>query len=424
MIVPPASVRRKGETKDPFRGQETLSRDGRERERLLDQLGFELNEINEAAIAPGEDLALRDEQGRLASTGRRREDVEEALAALDATPLGVVLRAVTSLETRDPAAAPMLEAATILESNATDLARDLRRYGEAIDEDPERLAEVSTRLDLIARLRRKYGETVDDILRYAAETQERLSALEGTGATLEGLQAREAELLGSLGVAVNALSAARREAAGGLVHRIAEELNQLGMGSALLSVGFQCDDEVAGPLSAFPDYEVVITQREAGEAHELLPRAFTESGIDRVEFLASFNPGETPRPLSTVASGGETSRFLLALTIVLGAAAPPRLVVLDEVDEGVGGRAGAMVGRALLRLAERHQVLCVTHLPQVAAFGQRHLVVSKQTDGTHTWSEIHPVEGEARLDELASILGGITPANREAARELLAAPAK
>jgi DNA repair protein RecN (Recombination protein N) len=191
------------------------------------------------------------------------------------------------------------------------------------------------------------------------------------------------------------------------------------MANASLSVGFACDDAADGPVVAEPDYEVVITERPAGSEGEPLPRAFTESGIDRVEFLASFNPGETPRPLSAVASGGETSRFLLALTTVLGAAAEPRLVVLDEVDEGVGGRAGALVGEALARLAERHQVFCITHLPQVAAFGSTHFVVTKQTDGTRAWSTVERLEAEGRVSELASMLGGQTQANLAAAAELV-----
>ena len=175
-------------------------------------------------------------------------------------------------------------------------------------------------------------------------------------------------------------------------------------------------------MVSLPDYEIVVTTSEVagdappGEGH---PVAFTESGVDRVEFLVSFNPGESPKPLSAVASGGETSRFLLALTTALGASGIGRLEVLDEVDEGVGGRTGGVVGRALRRLAERHQVLCITHLPQVAAFGDRHFVVTKQSDGARTWSQVTPVTGDARVEELAAMLGGAGDAGREAARGLL-----
>ena len=204
---------------------------------------------------------------------------------------------------------------------------------------------------------------------------------------------------------------------------IAVELEQLGMPNAMLSVGFACDDDPDGPLAPVPDYEIVITESPRAGEGEAHPRAFTESGIDRIEFLASFNVGESPRALSAVASGGETSRFLLALTTVLGSSASPRIVVLDEVDEGVGGRAGALVGAALRRLAARHQVLCVTHLPQVAAYGDRQFVVAKQSDGRNTWSVVTPVSGETRVDELAAMLGGATEANRTAAAELLGATA-
>ena len=218
---------------------------------------------------------------------------------------------------------------------------------------------------------------------------------------------------------MNIKARARRARAGDLVRAIAAELEHLGMGGATLSVGFACEDDAEGPPASLPDYEIVITSSPLAGEGEAHPRVFGETGIDRVEFLASFNPGESPRPLSAVASGGETSRFLLALTTVLGNASEARLEVLDEVDEGVGGRAGALVGEALLRLAARHQVLCVTHLPQVAAFGQRHFVVSKTTDAGRTSSAVMVVTGRQRVEELAAMLGGVSAANLAAAEELL-----
>jgi len=195
------------------------------------------------------------------------------------------------------------------------------------------------------------------------------------------------------------------------------------MSGAALFVGFGCDDDdAAGVPVSLPDYEVIGPGQEPSPSGgEAFTRAFTDSGVDRVEFLVSFNRGESPRPLGAVASGGETSRFLLALTAVLGSAAEPRTIVFDEVDEGVGGRAGALVGAALARLARRHRVLCITHLPQVAAFGDAHFVVEKHTDGARTWSEVRPLTPAERVDELAAMLGGVSEATRDAARELLAA---
>lgn len=397
----------------------TLATDARERERLIEQLRFETEEITGAALQPGEDTLLRQEQSRLASAGKLIENVALALAAIDSASVGEAVAAVRDIFARDPSASELAELADGVESGLSDLARTLRRYRDTLEEDPQRLASLQERLDKIARLCRKYGETVEDVLAFGEAAAARLLALTGAGTSLEELVAEEARVLGELGERATTLSHSRRGSAGDLVRAIAEELEHLGMGGATLSVGFACEDAPDGPLVPLPDYEIVITQSPLAGEGESHPRAFTETGIDRVEFLVSFNPGESPRPLSAVASGGETSRFLLALTIVLGNTGEGRLEVLDEVDEGVGGRTGAVVGEALLRLASRHQVLCITHLPQVAAFGAHHFVVSKQTDGLRTWSDVRRVTGDERVAELAAMLGGVSEANRRAAFELL-----
>lgn len=403
-----------------------LSTDSREREREVERLRFELEEIESAGLRPGEDAELRREQSVLSNAGRLLEDVAVALEALDSAALGEAVRATADLAARDPGASEVATLAATLEETAGELSRELRRYRDAVEEDPERLMAVGERLDRLARLMRKYGETVEDVLAYGQRAATQLESLTGAESSLEGLQAGVAQLLAELAERAQALSNARRAAAGNLVKAIATELESLAMGGAVLSVGFACEDDANGPLVSLPDYEIVITTSQvAGEAPpgERHPVAFTETGVDRVEFLVSFNPGETPRPLSAVASGGETSRFLLALTTALGASGSGRLEVLDEVDEGVGGRTGAVVGQALRRLASRHQVLCITHLPQVAAFGDRHFVVSKQTDGERTWSEVTPVSGDERTAEIAAMLGGPGEANLRAAQELLASAA-
>ena len=403
----------------------SLRSDARERERLIERLSFEVAEIDAAAPVPGEDESLRAEQARLGNAARLREEAERALAALDEPAIGEALAAVRVIAGRDPGAADLADLAGILETASMDLRRALRAYRDALDEDPERLAAVTERLDLLARLQRKYGDTIAAVLAYRDTAARQLADLTGAGASLEELEAAESRLLETLGRQAADLSIRRRAAAGALVGAIAAELDLLGMTGARLAVAFTCDDDPAGPLVALPDYEVVAgaADEAAAPSPEPAPRAFTEAGVDRVEFLASFNPGEPPRPLGTVASGGETSRFLLALTVALGQATEGRLEVLDEVDEGVGGRTGAVVGRALRRLAARHQVLCITHLPQVAAAADRHFVVEKRTDGRHTWSEVREVAGEARRAELAAMLGGVTPANLAAADELLGSAA-
>ncbi len=398
----------------------SLATDVRERERLVGQLRFESEEIAAAGLTPGEDDALRVDHARLANASRLIEDAAAALTALDSPDVAEVIRAVNDLTGRDPSAAEVADQGVLFETAAGDLGRALRRYRDAVEDDPARLAAVDERLDLIARLRRKYGDTVAEIIAYGREAEARLASLERVEASAEDLRARESALLDRLAAEAATLSHGRRGAASALVARLDDELRHLGMGAAALAVGFACEDDPAGPPVPAPDYELVSAEAAQGVTAEALPRAFTETGVDRVEFLASFNAGEAPRPLASVASGGETSRFLLALTAVLGAASGPRVVVLDEVDEGVGGRAGSLVGEALGRLAARHQVLCVTHLPQVAAYGAHHYIVAKQSDGGRTWSEVTAVAGDARVDELASMLGGVTGATREAARELLA----
>ena len=400
---------------------EAVGSDSRERERLLDQLRFEIDEIARAGLVPGEDDALRREQRRLASVERLLSASATALEALDAPPIAEAIAALEEIAEGDPDAAELIAEGVTLEQAAADLARSLRTYRETLEDDPERRDQIEARLDVIARLRRKYGESVAGILAYEESARQRLEAVETAGSSLEALRERATTVAESAAETAATLSLGRREAAVRLIGGVSGELARLDMPRASLAAGFACEDAPDGLAVTLPDYEVVTPEALPSAGGEAGTRAFTESGVDQMELLASFNPGGPTRPLRSVASGGETSRFLLALTTVLGAAAEPRLVVLDEVDEGVGGRAGSVVGEALRRLAERHQVLCVTHLPQVAAYGARHFVVAKASEGERTWSDIEEVSGDARLREIALMLGGDTPANRAAAEDLLKA---
>ena len=394
----------------------------RERERQLDQLRFETEEIAAAGLQEREDDELRAEAGRLANADRLLEAAAAALTALADGSVGNISAAAAEIAERDPSAIEIRDAALMFESTADDLARAIRGYRDAIEGDPERLTELSERLDLIARLKRKYGDTVTDVLAYYDSARERLEALSGAEESAAEIEARAAELEIELAPMVLELSTRRRSEAASLVGAVSKELESLGMGRAALAIGFACSDDAGGLQVAVPDFELVGADWHPGcELPDTHPRALSENGIDRVEFLASFNPGEAARPLAAVASGGETSRFLLALSAVLSASAEPRVIVFDEVDEGVGGRAGSLVGAALRKLAERHQVLCITHLPQVAAFGATHVRVTKQTDGNRTWSEVREVSGAEREAEIAAMLGGETQATLAAAKELLAA---
>ncbi len=398
-----------------------LTADQRERERLAGQLQFETEEIAAAGLVIGEDDALRAEAVRLGSAGRLRESLVIITDGLSTSVLGEVSSAAFEIAARDESASAIRDAAAALDAAGDDLLRAARSYQDALDEDPERLSQVQERLDLLARLRRKYGDSIEDILAYHDAAAARLNATLSAETSLAELQVRESKVLAELSPMTVEVSKLRRIAATRLVGLVQYELAGLGMGRSSLAVGFSCIDDADGIAIASPDFELIDGSWEPAESAdgEMLGRKLTETGIDRVEFFASFNAGESPRPLGAVASGGETSRFLLALTSVLSNALEPRTIVFDEVDEGVGGRAGSLVGGALARLAERHQVLCITHLPQVAAFAQSHFAVSKQTDGARTWSTVTAIHGDARISELAEMLGGETPATRAAAQDLV-----
>jgi len=304
---------------------EAVSLDSRERERLLDQLRFEVEEIANAGLAPGEDDALRREQRRLASVERLLAASATALEALDAPPIAEAVAALEEIAEGDPDAVDLAGQGVTLEQTAADLARALRAYRETLEDDPERRDILDARLDLIARLRRKYGENIDAILQFEASARERLDAIETAGSSLEELRARADALAVSAAEAAAALSLARREAATRLIAEVSAELARLEMPGASLAAGFACEDAPDGLAVTLPDYEVVAPDAAPSGGGEPGNRAFTESGVDQMELLASFNAGSPPRPLRSVASGGETSRFLLALTTVLGAAAEPRL---------------------------------------------------------------------------------------------------
>ena len=406
--------------RDVRRKAAALRTDADQRERLADQLRFEVDEITAAGVMEGEDLLLQQERSRLGSVTKLIEAallIEEALAE---PAIGTAVAAAAEIERYDPGAGEIASAAALFESSALDLGRGVRAYRELLEADPERLAAIDERLDRLARLKRKYGGTLEAVVAHGAEAAERLQGLDSADERVAELEAQAESMRGDLAVACSTLSKARRVAAARLVCALSAELEHLGMGAARLTAGFQCDDDAEGVEAAFPDYDLIDGETDGAAGGDPVRRRFTDTGIDRVEFLASFNRGEQPRPLASVASGGETSRFLLALTIVLGRAAGQAVVVFDEVDEGVGGRTGSLVGEALARLAKERQVLCVTHLPQVAAYGDRHFVVSKVEDGGRVTSKVEEATGEPRVDELAAMLGGVTEATRAAARELLA----
>ncbi len=403
-----------------------LRRDERELARRIDLLTFQTNEIDTANLKPDEDQQLEIELRRLANAEQLTKQCEliitaleeggdEQRAALDL--IGQASHALGKLARIDATLDPMVRQLDDLGEQLLDLARTLRDYSDEIEFNPERLQEVEERLALIYNLKRKYGDSITDILAFAARTQAELDNITHAGERIETLASTEAHLLGDIGVLGTQLSQARRAAAANLARAVEAELADLRMERARFAVDIRWIDEAAGvPVDAAAAPGSNGTGAASGGQRRV---AFDTTGLDRIEFLVSANPGEPPKPLVKVASGGETSRLMLALKTVLSQADATPSLIFDEIDVGIGGRVGATVGEKLWSLHQNHQVLCITHLPQLAAFGDVHFHVSKQVAGEHTTTLVQTLTPEARVEELAQMLGTPTDAGRQSAHELL-----
>ena len=424
-----------------------LARD-REAAHRADFLQFQLDEIASAALVASEEDELQAERVRLANAEQLAALSADALAALDegspeapaaADLLGSVARALESLARIDATLEP--QAAASLTYQLDELAAALREYRERIEHNPRRLQAVEERLALIRRLERKYGPTVADVLAYRERAAAELHAITHSAERIEALRAQEEERLAALASQVEALSQARRLAAAQLAAGIERELGALRMEGARFGVAFEWHPDPGGvPLPA----DVAAWRLEvsgsgaqwAGESaaadSQARRAAFDSTGIERIEFLISPNPGEPLKPMARIASGGETSRLMLALKTVLSLADETPTLVFDEIDQGIGGRVGATVGEKLWRLTvpagpgvAAHQVLCVTHLPQLAAFADVHVHVEKAllegADGAErTVTRVRTLSGEARVRELAEMLGAAGEAGQHSAEEILA----
>jgi len=387
-----------------------LRRSEREMGRRLDMLDFQIQEINAAKLKPGEDKALLDERTRLANSEKLSALAEEASQALsvgaDETPsaadlLGVAARALNNLAKIDPTLGGQRDLALALSEQFKDLARDIDDYREQIEFNPKRLNTVEERLELIKNLQRKYGASVEEVLAFGVQAQAERDGLTHSGERLAELTAKEEKLLRRIGQLGTALSNARREAGERLARAIEGELADLRMERAQFGVSLRAEPDPAGAYAG--------GQRVA----------FDSTGIDRVEFLVAPNPGEGLKPLAKIASGGETSRLMLALKGVLARADRTPSLIFDEIDQGIGGRVGTIVGQKLWNLAESHQVLCITHLPQLAGFGDQHFKVEKHIHGDRTITHVRPLDDEQRIEEMALMLGGTGEKTLESAEEIL-----
>lgn len=383
--------------------------------RIIDMLNFQINEIESARLRVDEEETLREERNRLANAEGLANFTQEALNLMDdGSPespaiidlFGQVLKAVNNLARLDPSQSTFEEQTLTAFETLSDIAGSLRDYLEKIEFNPKRLDQVEERLNLIQNLKRKYGKgsaaTIQDVLDFVKEAHRQLDTITHAGERIAELDEEKHKLLERIASAGQALSAKRTAAAARLEKSVETELQHLNMERATFKVSFRSQPDVNGVL--LKDGSRVLSHAQ---------------GLETVEFLVAPNPGEGLKPLVKIASGGETSRLMLAIKNVLASADQMPTLIFDEIDQGIGGRIGAIVGRKLWRLARQHQVLCVTHLPQLAAYGDLHLSVAKAIQGDRTLTQVKPLQGDGRILELAQMMGSTSESTQRSVQDLL-----
>jgi DNA repair protein RecN (Recombination protein N) len=380
-------------------------------DRRIEFLTYQAEEIEAARLKPGEDEELRKERDRLANAESLAQNAQEAIAVLEegspdtpaATDLvGQAAQALHALAKIDSAQSELANQAEVLLDTISDVIRELRDYLEEIEFNPKRLDEVEERLDLIHSLTRKYGGSIPAVIASGENARKQLETITGAADRINELEIEEAKLLEKLGKQGLTLSEKRKSAATKMSQGIETELDDLKMSAAKFAVDFQTKPDPNGaPLNGGPRI------------------GFDQNGIDRVEFLIAPNPGEGLKPLAKIASGGETSRLMLGLKNVLARADEVPSLIFDEIDQGIGGRVGLTVGQKLWNLSRSHQVFCVTHLPQLAVFGDEHYQVQKLIQGNRTLTRVERLDGEPRLLELSQMLGEVGEGTLRSAHELL-----
>jgi DNA repair protein RecN (Recombination protein N) len=378
----------------------SLEEKEKDKQRQEEFLKYQIEEIRKADLHEGEDEELEQERHIIAFSEKLKEYSSQIYQSLNESStshysasalaaLNKALQALKKLVELDKALAPQLDYLEKTVYGVEEVARDIRSYGDKLEHDPQRLEEIESRLELLRNLKRKYGKTIAEILAYREKSGKEL---EGISLSAERRQELERECPGlkqAMGQMAGQLSQARIEAAGQLALNVRKELQDLEM------LGMQ--------------FEVSITQSPSPSGiggPEGTLYAYDENGIDYVEFMAATNPGEPLKPLAKIASTGEISRFTLALKSALSEADNIPVLIFDEIDIGVGGRSGDIIGKKLWNLAQNHQVICVTHLPQIASYADAHYCVHKEVSGSRTTSTLENLDDNLRRKELAVMLAG------------------
>jgi len=385
---------------------QALRGDRREIERRRETLDFQAQEIESAGLDAQEEDALRREKVIQSHAGRLAVLTEEAYGLLYEDEAAVLSRLATAfrrveeLADVDPAFRPFVDARAGVRATLEDLSYALRDFRQKLSVSPGRLDEIEERLAVIERLKRKYGSSLEEVIAFGVRCRGEAAALGSPETRLAELDAERAIAAARFRELAVQVSHRRRTAAASLERKVGAELGELAMEKASFRAAFE-------PARIRPDDE----------------STWSELGLESMEFLLSANPGEEARPLARVASGGELSRVLLALESVAAAAGRPATLVFDEVDSGIGGRVAEVVGRRLQGLSRRHQVLCVTHLPQIAALADQHFAVRKRVERGRTHTDVSGLGAADRVEEVARMLAGetVSESARRHARELVKA---
>lgn len=382
-----------------------------EAEQRVELLAFQVDEIEKADLEVGEEEPLIERRNRLVNAEKLADLSQKVLILLDDAPghqptimdlLGQMTVSVEELSKTDPALEGLNQRTGALNDSLFDIAKDLRSYLDNLEFDPGELEKVQDRLELIYSLKRKYGENIPDVLAFRERSQNELTEISNRSTSIQELEEIETKFFGELYERGSALTEGRKKGAVKLASELEIQLDDLKMSGSRFEASFLRTEDPAGIPT--------------GGGKKI---SFYQDGLEKIEFLIETNPGEGLKPLVKTASGGETARLMLAIKNVLAKADQIPTLVFDEIDQGIGGRIGAVVGEKLYRLTPEHQVICITHLPQLAGFGQQHYQVLKSVSGGRTTIEVREIHGEERVEELATMLGGASEKNLASARDLL-----
>ncbi len=385
------------EIESTLKKQQETQKESARREEFL---RYQLEEIKQAGLRIKEDEELESERRMIAFSEKLKDYSSRiSLALSDSDSSSYSYSAISRINEAVVAMEKLVQLDNSLQKqldylqkavfSLEEIARDVREYGDRLEHNQDRLDEIEQRLEQIYNLKRKYGKSIEEILEFAVKTETQVQLLEQSSEIQSQMEKEQTVLKTQMWKTAEELSAARSLSALQLVRDVRKELDDLGMKQVQFEVSI-IHNNTAGGL--------------AGPAGQSL--AFTREGIDEVEFLVSTNPGEPLKPLSRIASTGEISRFTLALKGALSEVDKTPVLIFDEIDIGIGGRNGDIIGQKLSGLAKNHQVVCVTHLPQIAAYADAHFRVTKETSGARTASSLEELTEDLRLDEMAAMLAG------------------